>query len=83
MPAADRLYVPSFHSWSMYGGAQSAPLREAWTGAVAVLEASDPAVRHFVFTHWSENHPRVADDRAMAAELTAWLRAQPFMARYQ
>ena len=66
----------------MYGGAKSNELREAWTAAVKELEAGDPAVSHFVFTHWSENHPRVADDRAMAEELSAWLWQQPFMQRH-
>ncbi len=65
----------------MYGGARSVPLREAWEAAVRQLEAADPAVHHFVFTHWTKNHPRVADDRAMANELVGWLRAQPFIQR--
>jgi lysophospholipase L1-like esterase len=63
----------------MFGGAQSAPLRAAWESAVARLEAADPDIRHFVFTHWSRLHPRVADDQAMAQELVAWLQTQPFM----
>ena len=66
----------------MFGGARSAPLREAWTAAVGELEAADPAVSHFIFTHWSSTHPRVSDDRAMADELVAWLRRQPFMQEY-
>jgi len=67
----------------MFGGAKSEPLREAWTAAVKELEAGDTKVSHYVFTHWSETHPRVADDRAMADELIAWLRAQAFFARYR
>ena len=63
----------------MYGGSQSAPLREAWTEAVRQLEAADPAISHYVFTHWSSTHPRVADHRAMADELIAWLKQQSFM----
>jgi lysophospholipase L1-like esterase len=63
----------------MYGGAQSEPLRAAWEAAVTQLEAADPGVSHFVFQHWSKNHPRVADDRAMADELIGWLKQQPFM----
>ena len=63
----------------MYGGAKSDELREAWTVAVKELESGDAAISHFVFSHWSINHPRVADDRAMAEELVAWLRQQPFM----
>jgi lysophospholipase L1-like esterase len=61
----------------MFGGAQSEPLRQAWEAAVAQLEATDKAICHFVFTHWSKNHPRVADHRAMADELIAWLRQTP------
>jgi len=63
----------------MFGGARSEPLRTAWTEAVARLEAGDAAVHHFVFEHWSGPHPRVADHRAMAAELIAWLKTQAFM----
>lgn len=63
----------------MYGGARSAVLHEAWQHAVDALEGSDPGIHHFAFTHWSENHPRVADHQAMADELIAWLRAQDFM----
>ena len=43
------------------------------------LEATDPAISHFVFTHWTQNHPRVTNDRTMADELIAWLKQQPFM----
>jgi lysophospholipase L1-like esterase len=63
----------------MFGGAQSEPLRLAWEAAVAQLEANDKAVSHFVFKHWSKNHPRVADDRLMADELITWLKQQKFM----
>jgi len=62
-----------------FGGAQSAPYRQAWESAVTQLEAADPAISHFVFAHWTGNHPRVADDRAMADELIAWLKQKPFM----
>ncbi len=65
----------------MWGGAQSPELRRAWEAAVAELEPVDPHVAHFVFQHWSNNHPRVADHRAMADELIAWLKAQPFLRR--
>ncbi|OIQ98879.1 endoglucanase E precursor [mine drainage metagenome] len=64
----------------MTGGAKSEVLREAWTKAVDQLEAADPRVSHFVFTHWTGTHPRVKDDRIMADELSSWLRGQPFMA---
>lgn len=67
----------------MHGGSQSQPLREAWESVVKSVEASDPAISHFVFTHWSSNHPRVSDDRAMADELVAWLKGQPFMRRFR
>jgi lysophospholipase L1-like esterase len=63
----------------MFGGAQSEPLRRAWESAAAQLEAADPAVSHFVIAHWTPAHPRVADDRAMADELIAWLKQQSFM----
>ncbi|HMB96758.1 MAG TPA: GDSL-type esterase/lipase family protein, partial [Tepidisphaeraceae bacterium] len=63
----------------MWGGSQSQPLKKAWESAVAQLEASDPAVSHFVFVHWSLTHPRVADHRAMADELIGWLKQQKFM----
>lgn len=63
----------------MFGGAQSPELRAAWEAAVRELEAGDAKIGHYVFTHWSEQHPRVSDHRAMAAELTAWLKAQPWM----
>ena len=66
----------------MYGGAQSEPLREAWTASVKELEAGDPAVHHFIFTHWAATHPRVSDDRALADELVAWLKGQPFMQKF-
>ncbi len=63
----------------MFGGAQSEPLREAWESAVMQLEATDRAISHFVFAHWTRNHPRVADDRAMADELIVWLKQRDFM----
>lgn len=62
----------------MGGGATNPVLRAAWEAAVSRAEAADPAVHHFVFEHWSTLHPRVADDEAMAGELSRWLRAQPF-----
>ena len=67
----------------MFGGAQSEPLRQAWESAVTQLEATDKVVSHFVFKHWTHNHPRVADDRIMADELIAWLKQQPFMQAYR
>ena len=63
----------------MYGGAEGADLRHAWEAAVAELEKADPHVTHFVFQHWTSTHPRVSDHRAMADELAAWLKRQPFI----
>lgn len=67
----------------MFGGARSASLREAWEQAAKEIEVHDPAISQFIFKHWSENHPRVSDHRAMAAELIAWLSAQEFMREFQ
>ena len=66
----------------MFGGAQSEPFRKAWESAVTQLETTDKSVSHFVFKHWTLTHPRVADDRALADELIAWLKQQPFMQAY-
>jgi lysophospholipase L1-like esterase len=63
----------------MTNGATNESLRQAWESAVAQLEAADQSISHFVFKHWTANHPRVADDRVMADELTAWLKQQAFM----
>ena len=59
----------------MFGGAKSDELRIAWESAVTQLEATDRAISHFVFSRWSNNHPRVSDHRLMADELIAWLKA--------
>jgi lysophospholipase L1-like esterase len=67
----------------MFGGAKSEALRTAWETAVQRLEAEDGRVHHFVFQHWSELHPRVSDHQAMAEELVAWLKTQPFMQRFE
>lgn len=67
----------------MFNGAQNKDLRRAWESAVAQIEAADNRVSHFVFQHWTHNHPRVADDRVMADELTGWLKLQPFMQSYR
>jgi lysophospholipase L1-like esterase len=66
----------------MYGGSQSPALRQAWGRAVSQLESEDSRMTHFVFTHWSRNHPRVSDHQAMADELAAWLKQQEFMRPY-
>jgi lysophospholipase L1-like esterase len=63
----------------MFNGANNPDLRSAWEAAVAKIESADPRVAHFVFKHWSGNHPRVPDDRAMADELVDWLHGQPFL----
>jgi len=65
----------------MSGGAENPTLRNAWNSVVSRLEAEDPKVTHFVFNHFSNLHPRVADDQAMADELIAWLKQQKFMQR--
>jgi lysophospholipase L1-like esterase len=67
----------------MYNGAQCKPLRKAWESAVKQLEATDKSISHFVFKHWTKNHPRVADHRAMADKLIAWLKQQEFMQSYR
>jgi lysophospholipase L1-like esterase len=67
----------------MYGGMHSEPLNQAWKAIVAQLESGDKDISHFVFRHQSMNHPRVADDRAMADELIAWLKQQDFMKSYR
>jgi len=63
----------------MFGGAKSEELRSAWVAAVSQVEAADGRACHFVFSHWSLNHPRTQDHAAMADELVAWLRTQSFM----
>ncbi len=63
----------------MDSGVHSAPLNAEWSGAVARLEAADPRMHHLLFNHWTYTHPRVPDHAALAAELTAWLKVQPFM----
>jgi lysophospholipase L1-like esterase len=63
----------------MGGGATDPFLRKSWEAAVARLASTDPAIHPFVFGHWSDNHPRVPDHRAMADELVAWLTWQDFM----
>src|ERR1017187_1868105 len=64
---------------AMWEGTHSEPLSTAWANAVAGLESRDPGISHFVFVHWSSNHPRVVDHRILADELIAWLKTQPFM----
>jgi len=63
----------------MTNGAANIEYAKAWTDAVRLLEKADRNVSHYVFAHWSQLHPRVADDRAMAEELTAWLKGQRFI----
>lgn len=63
----------------MSGGANSATLRAAWEKVVATLEREDKKVRHFVFKHWTPHHPRVADHRKMADELTAWVNREKLL----
>jgi lysophospholipase L1-like esterase len=66
----------------MGNGAKNPALREAWQAAVTQLEAEDAAMSHFVFKHWTRRHPRVADHQELAAELVAWLQAQPFFSAW-
>jgi lysophospholipase L1-like esterase len=67
----------------MTNGAKNESLRPAWESAATQLETADKSINHFVFQHWTASHPRVADDRAMADELIAWLKQQAFMQSYQ
>jgi lysophospholipase L1-like esterase len=62
----------------MGGGAENPNLRAAWTKAVDELEKQDPRVSHFVFKHFTVQHPRVVDDQAMTDELVPWLKEQSF-----
>jgi lysophospholipase L1-like esterase len=66
----------------MFNGAKNELLRLAWESAVTQIESADKDVSHFVFKRWTGNHPRVADDRAMADELITWLKQQVFMQTY-
>lgn len=63
----------------MWAGTNSRELGSAWREVVSRLESGDAAISDFTFVHWTENHPRIADHRALADELNAWLRRQPFM----
>jgi lysophospholipase L1-like esterase len=67
----------------MFNGAKNEQLQLAWESGVTQIESADKKVSHFVFKHWTGNHPRVADDRAMADELIAWLKQQDFMQTYR
>jgi lysophospholipase L1-like esterase len=64
---------------AMWAGTHSKGLEEAWGAAVAQLESKDPGISHYTFVHWTMNHPRVADHRALSSELDAWLKTQAFM----
>jgi hypothetical protein len=57
----------------MWAGTHSEVLEKQWGEAVAALEAREPGISHYTFAHWTMNHPRAADHRAMADELDAWL----------
>lgn len=58
----------------MYGGSQSQRLRGPWQEVVGILESEDPNLTHYIFNHWSSQHPRVADHQKMANELASWLK---------
>jgi lysophospholipase L1-like esterase len=64
---------------AMWAGTNSRELEGAWGAVVTTLESKDPGICHYTFIHWTMNHPRVADHRALATELDAWLRNQKFM----
>jgi lysophospholipase L1-like esterase len=64
----------------MWAGTNSGTLKAAWAKAVTGLESGDPGISDFTFVHWTDNHPRVADHRALADELDPWLKRQAFMA---
>jgi lysophospholipase L1-like esterase len=57
----------------MWAGTHSEALEKNWGEAIAGLEARDPGISHYTFAHWTMNHPRAADHRALADELDAWL----------
>ncbi len=63
----------------MWAGTNSRELGAAWAKVVSRLESADPAISDYTFAHWTDNHPRIADHRALADELDAWLMRQPFM----
>lgn len=63
----------------MWNGANNEALRVAWQRAVDELTGEDSRISSFVFTHWTERHPRADDHVKMAAELIGWLRQQPFL----
>jgi lysophospholipase L1-like esterase len=65
----------------MWAGTHSKELQPAWNAVVADLEASDPGISHYTFSHWTQNHPRVVDHRALADELDAWLKTTLFKDR--
>jgi lysophospholipase L1-like esterase len=64
----------------MWAGTNSRELGAAWAKVVSRLESEDPAISDYTFAHWTDSHPRIADHRALADELDAWLARQPFMA---
>jgi hypothetical protein len=77
-PSADFVLVRG----AMVGGWKSKPLGRAWDAVITELESEDKGIHHVVFRHHSTNHPRVADDRAVADDLIAWLKRQAFMRPY-
>jgi lysophospholipase L1-like esterase len=59
----------------MYNGALNQALIDAWDRVVEHFK-DDRLVHSYAFTHFSGNHPRIADHRILADELLAWIRAQ-------
>jgi len=63
----------------MHGGSQNPTLIEPWERVVASLEEHDTQISHFSFNHWHNQHPRVANHKAMADELINWLSVQVWL----
>lgn len=63
----------------MWNGTNSPGLLGAWYTAIARLEPGDKKIAHYMFEHWTDQHPRVADHQALADELITWLKKQAFM----
>jgi lysophospholipase L1-like esterase len=66
---------------AMWAGTHSNELEAAWNSVVRDLEKKDRGISHYTFIHWTMNHPRVSDHRALAHELDEWLRSQRFMTK--
>ena len=79
-----RVAWPKPHIVLLMSNKYGPSLRQGWEAAVSQLEADDKAMSHYVFENWvKNNHPRVAEHRAMADELITWLKKQAFMSSSQ